>query len=268
MLVPLALGIATVVALLLVDLATERLRAAAPRPPLVRAAHVFGVFLLAGAVVRGAWEGDEGGANLLWLCTFGAVGWVGLTAAEAIGLRALPGLLPAARDHNPAAETAAAAHVAAVGILLANVCGGTSFDELLVGAGSFAIGQVSLLLLVVLFRLLTGYDDRRAIVGGNLAAALSHGGLTLALALLIAHATDGPWQGLVPALRDYGIALAEGLCVYPVRQVVVQGLILRTRPRLFGGELDRAIGERGDIGIGALEAATYLGTVLLVRSFA
>jgi uncharacterized membrane protein YjfL (UPF0719 family) len=188
--------------------------------------------------------------------------------AAALGLASLRGLLPAALQGNAAAATAAAAHLAAIGILLANVCTGGSWAELGVAMASFAVGQATLLLLLWLFRRLTAYDDHAELLAGNVAAALAHGGLTLALALLIAHASDGEYLGPLPALQGYAVALGEGLLVYPLRQLVVTGLLLRQRPSLRGGSLDRAIADDRDVGTGALEAATYLAAVLLVRSLA
>lgn len=270
MLVTLAFGIGAVVVLLVLDLL---LRALVHRPAeltpgarMLQAARVFGLFLLGGTLATGCRRGEDLVTDLMWMAVFGVAGLLALEVAIGVGMRMTAGLADAARAGNLAAATAVAAHTLAIGILVANVFGGTSWHELGLAAASFAIGQVTLLLLVWLFRWLTTYDDREQMLAGNVAAALSHGGLTVALALLIAHATDGEYQGPLPALRDYGIALAEGLVVYPVRQLVVQCLILRARPSLFHGELDRAIGDRRDVGVGALEAATYIAAALFVRS--
>lgn len=44
----------------------------------------------------------------------------------------------------------------------------------------------------------------------------------------------------------------------------MQCVVLRSKPTFSGGELDRAIGERRDLGAGALEGATYLAVALFV----
>ena len=272
MLETMAFAVPAVLALLALDgllrSRTRRGAAVAAGERLLQAARVLGLFLLAGTLATSCRVAGDLAGSLLWMGAFGLAGLAALEVAEALGQRALRGLVPAVRDGNLAAATTAAAHTAAIGILVANVFGGTSLAELVIAAVSFGVGQLTLLLLVWLFRWLTSYDDRACILGGNLAAALSHGGLTIALALVIAHATDGEFVGTWPALRDYGVALAEGLLVYPLRQLVVQCLILRAKPTLLGGELDRAIGERGDVGVGALEATTYLAIALFVRSLA
>lgn len=265
----LVFGAAVALCLLLLDLVLRRLAGRpdgdAPADRLLVGARVLALFLLAASLTtRCRGDGSDLAGDVLWTALFGGAGLVLLEMALLLGLAPLGGVVAAARSGNLAAATAVAAHTVAIGVLLAAVCGGRSFDELAIGTVAYAIGQGTLFLLLVLFRALTSYDDRAELVGGNVAAALAHGGLTIALALVIAHATDGEYQGLWPALRDYGIALAEGLVVYPLRQLLVQCVILRSKPTFAGGELDRAIGERRDLGAGALEGATYLAVALFV----
>jgi uncharacterized membrane protein YjfL (UPF0719 family) len=111
--------------------------------------------------------------------------------------------------------------------------------------------------------MVTTYPDGEEIAGENQAAALSYGGAAIALALIIGHAIDGPFAGWVPSLRAYAAALGLALALYPVRQLVVGGLLLGQRPRFRGGELDRAVGQRRSVGVAAVEAAAYLATALL-----
>jgi len=265
MLETLAYALPALVVLFALD-AAVRGSASGAAARLVQAARLVALFLLAAAIAGRCRVAGDLAASVGWMALFGLGGFLALELAQRVGLLAMRGLGDAVGQGNLAAATTAAAHTAAIGVLVANVSGGTSWGEFGLAAVAFAIGQASLLLLVWLFRCLTSYDDGAAILAGNQAAALSHGGLTLALALLIAWATDGEYAGPWPALRDYGLALAEGLVVWPLRQLVVQCLILRERPRVVGGALDRAIGEHGDVGAGALEGATYLAAALFVRS--
>lgn len=233
---------------------------------LLLAARIFSVFLFAGNLARGCRVPDHAGDTVLFMIVFGLTGLAAIELAPRLAGAALRGFRKAADQGNHAAATTLAAHSAAVGIQVANLFAGTSWLDLGVAVAAFAVAQASLLLLVWAFRALTSYDDHAQILAGNLAAALSHGGLTIAMALLVAHASDGEFDSAWSSLRDYGIALAEGLLVYPLRQFVVQCLLLRERPTLLGGGLDRAIGEQRDVGAGALEAATYIAAVLFVRS--
>jgi uncharacterized membrane protein YjfL (UPF0719 family) len=271
MLETMAFAVPAVLVLLVLDALTggrRRAQAGSSAAQMLQGVRVLNMFLLAGALAAGCRVPDEPAQTVLWMCVFGVAGLAAIAAASAVGLALLRGLGPAVAQGNVAAATTAAAHVAAIGILVANVCAGTSAGDLAVAAVAFAVGQATLLALVWMFRWLTSYDDRTQILGGNVAAALSHGGVTIAMALLIANASDAEYAGAWPAVREYAIALAEGLLVYPVRQLVVQCLILRARPTLWRGELDLAIGERADVGAGALEAATYVAAAFFVRSLA
>lgn len=267
MLETLALGFGAALVLLVLDqlLRTGANRDAGSRsgPRLLLGARVIALFLLAGTLVTHCRQGELAD-DLRWMALFGLCGFALFELAIRVGSTSLRGLQAAAQADNLAAATAIGAHVVAVGILLASVCYGHDHESLGLAAASFVVGQGTLLALVALFRVLTAYDDRAQMLAGNLAAALAHGGLTIALALVIARATDGEYQGAWPALRDYGIAVAEGLLVWPLRQLLVQCVILRAAPTLRAGELDRAIGERGDVGAGALEAATYLAVAFFV----
>ncbi|MCU0867882.1 MAG: DUF350 domain-containing protein [Planctomycetes bacterium] len=270
MLETMAFGAGAALILLLLDLVLRSVTghpdADTPGPRLLLAARVVAVFLLAATLATGCRTGADLGEDLLWMAVFGLSGLAAFELALGFAMLPLPGLIAAARLGNLACATAFSAHTIAIGILVANVFGGRSFTELGIAAASFAVGQVTLMVLGALWRLLTDYDDRAQMLQGNTAAALAHGGLTIALALLIAHATEGEFQGAWPALRDYAVALAEGLVIYPLRQLIVQCVILRSRPTLRGGELDTAIGTRGDIGAGALEGATYLAMAVFVVS--
>lgn len=270
MLETLAFGAVVAIVLLGLDLGLRRgIRQADGETAAARlllTARLVALLLLAAALTTNCRSGDGGSfaADLGWTALFGCAGLLALELALLAGLWPLGRIVADARAGNLAAATAVAAHTVAVGILVANVTGGHSFAELGIAVVAYAIGQGSLFVLLVLFRALTTYDDKATLAAGNQAAAFAHGGLTLALALLIAHASDGEFVGLWPALRDYGTALAEGLAVYPLRQLLVQCLILRGRPTFVGGELDRAIGERGDLGAGLLEGGTYLAMALFV----
>ena len=66
----------------------------------------------------------------------------------------------------------------------------------------------------------------------------------------------------------YGLALLLNLVFYPVRQLVVQTVLLGGAPTLRGGRLDVAIGHERNVGMGALEAVAYVATALLMNGVA
>lgn len=228
--------------------------------------NIIAVFLITGAVLSDSVRGESLLADALWTAIFGSCSLALLAIFTTIGGKALLGSrLSAQLDRdNPAAGLAAAAHAVATGIITAKALSGHSIQHLGLSLAFFLLCQLSLNLMLVGFRALTAYDDAEEIHGGNLAAALSYAGVTIAVALVVGRAVEGEFTGWEASLRAYAVALAEGLLIYPARQIVVEGLILGHRPTLRGGPLDAAIGAGRQAGVGALEGATYFAAAILM----
>jgi uncharacterized membrane protein YjfL (UPF0719 family) len=267
---------AAMVLLLLVQRAAARLLDGGgdlkrnPARGIAESGEILGAFLVAGAVAHGSVHGEDFGRDVLNMLAFGLAGGILLEAAGRLGVRIVlrSRLASEIARGNPAAGVAAAGHAIATGTIVASCIYGDDLGAIGVSLLFFLVAQATLHGLVALFRALTAYDDTEEILDENLAAALSYAGVTVALGLLIGHAADGEFTTFGESLKDYGVALLLGLALYPVRQVLVQGLILRSAPTLRGGRLDRAISEERAIGMGALEAATYVATALMVGAVA
>lgn len=272
MLTTLAFALVTWTCLLLVDqLLPGRMgHGNAPNPAgrLIAAARTLGLFLITAGAVANATTGENLGQDIASVAMSAGCAFLLFWLIVQAGLRLLAGgrIGTALQNGNLAIATLVTGHIVATGILGGALCGSRSVGELGLSVTFVAIAQVSLHLLVWLFRRLTAYDDVAEALRGNVAAGLAHAGLQIALALLIARAADGPFVDWGTSLSEYGLALAEGLLVYPLRQFVVPLLLLRATPALFGGALDRAIGDERDVGVGAIEAATYVGAALLLRT--
>jgi uncharacterized membrane protein YjfL (UPF0719 family) len=167
---------------------------------------------------------------------------------------------------NGAAAVATAANQLALALMISRAVSGAATPELPVALVFVVIAIFTWGTFVGLFRMVTTYPDAQEIAGENHAAAVSYAGAAVALGVIIAHALDGPFLGWRASLHAYGAALMVALALYPVRQLVVEGLLLGCRPRWRGGELDRAVGQRHSVGVAAVEAAAYLATAWLVTS--
>ena len=128
----------------------------------------------------------------------------------------------------------------------------------------WAAGVIALVVLTHLFRLLTSYDDVAELRGGNVAAAIGYGGLLIAMGTMIGFAVSGEFTGYASGFRGFGLMLIAALAVYPVRQFVVQVLILGAGLKFRGGILDREIAKDRNLGAGVLEAIGYYATALIV----
>ncbi len=177
-------------------------------------------------------------------------------------------LVAQVRQGNLAAGIAGAAHVLGSGIVAAHCLVGDGLGTLAIALSFFAIAQVSLMALVVLFRFLTHYADDQEIAGENLAAAISYAGMVIALSIIVGHAADGTFLGWGHALRAFGLSLLLCLALYPVRQIVVARLFLGFPLTWRGGALDRAIAQDRDVVVSVIEALGSLATAMLVTGMA
>jgi len=132
----------------------------------------------------------------------------------------------------------------------------------------WAAGLAALLVITHLFRQLTAYDDARLIDGGNVAAAVGYTGLIVALGMMIGYAVSGNFTGYAAGFKAFGLMLLLVLVLYPVRQFIVQMLLLGGGFSLYNGRLDREIAEDQNVGAGVLEAVGYLATAMLITRIA
>src|SRR5262249_28241658 len=101
------------------------------------------------------------------------------------------------------------------------------------GAGSLvstvvflAAGVISLFVFTPLFSSLTSYNDAESVKSDNVAAALGCAGLIIAIGIMAGYAVSGNFTGYAHGFRDFGLMMLATLALYPVRQIVVQMLIL------------------------------------------
>jgi uncharacterized membrane protein YjfL (UPF0719 family) len=235
-----------------------------------RVGQVLAVFLVAASVVKNGMKGESIARDAMWIAAFGAVGVVLISVTGRLGVQLLlqSRLIKEIDRGNVAAGVAAAANYIATGIITAAAVSGSGLHDLLLALIFFAIGQVTLHAFATLFRALTTYDDAEQIAGENLAAALSYSGLLIAVAIVVARATSGDFTGWAPALEGYALVLVTLLAFYPVRQLFVQMLLLHAPFAIRGGKLDAAIATERNVGMGALEAATYIATALAISQLA
>ncbi len=232
--------------------------------------EVVAVFLVSGAVAQNSVGGVSFTRDAMVCAAFGLLGLALVVVTGRLSNRALLGGALAAEvgKGNVAAGVAVGAHYVATGLLVSRAVAGSDVRGLGLSVAFFVLAFVTLHLFIALFRAVTAYDDAEEIRGENVAAALSYGGLAISVALLVARALEGDFAGWGVSLRGYGVGVAWVLALYPVRQLVVQSLLLGAPPALRGGRLDTAIAQDRNLGMAALEAATYLATALGIARLA
>ena len=224
-----------------------------------RAGFICGVAFIATSVMQNS-------EDLRWGAIFGLCAVALLAAAGRLGIRLLlRSRLPAEIERgNVAAGVAAGAHYASTGLIIARCLYGDDLDTLLISVVFFVVAQATLHVFVVLFRLLTLYEEDQEIAAENVAAAVSYAGVMMALALIIGHAAEGDFAGWLASFKAYGVALLSALVLYPVRQFIVQTLLLRQPFSLRGGRLDALVAQEHNVGASAVEAVSYLAAAFLL----
>jgi uncharacterized membrane protein YjfL (UPF0719 family) len=169
---------------------------------------------------------------------------------------------------NVAAGVAAASHYVATGIITSRAVAGSDLRGVWLSMTFFLLAQFAHQAIVTLYRALTTYDDAEQVEGENLAAAISYGGISIAVAAIVARALEGEFTGWIPSLTGFGMVVATAFGLYPIRQFVVQGLLLGGKPSLRGGVLDEGVGRDRNVAVASLEAACYLGTAFAIMVLA
>ncbi|NUP10755.1 MAG: DUF350 domain-containing protein [Polyangiaceae bacterium] len=231
---------------------------------------VLAVFLVGAAVVKNCVHGESLSTDAIWCAAFASLGLLLLEVTGHLGLLLLfSRSLKASLDRgNVAAGAAAGAHYVATGLLTSRAVAGSDLRGIGLSLVFFALAQVVHQLLVAAFRMLTTYDDAEQIEGENLAAAISYAGVSLAVATIVARALEGDFVDWPHAIAGFGLLSATAFGLYPVRQLLVQSLVLGGRPSIRGGDLDVAIARDRNVGVAALEATSYIGTAAAVAMLA
>jgi len=234
------------------------------------AGYLFGVFW-AVTVLLGNLKDPAHHYELLpdlWsVMLYGGVGIVLLTAVALGTCRVFLGMN--IQEQLAARNVAAAIVVAGVYIATSLTYSGTLSGE---GGGFwilllfFLLGQLALLGITYAFRWLTSYDDVQEIAAGNVAAALALTGLLIAVGLIVRWAVAGEYTGFFRSLGSFLLALLLALVFYPVRQVIVQWLLLGGQMHWRNSLLDSEIAHDKNVAAGLLEATAYVTSALFLTS--
>jgi len=237
------------------------------------AGYFLGVLLIAGSVLDGIQGAGEAAglssgdwSSLIQAGAYGLFGIIALALFGRLGFRFLvrSDIVAGVRANNPAAGVVAAGgHVSTALVIAGALSGDSAGGDFITALVFVAIGLMGLWGVTYAHRFITSYDDATEITNGNVAAALSYAGMMVAIGIIVGHAINGDFTDYSTALRLCGRALLAVLILYPVRQFIVQGILVGGGFRLYGGKLDDEISRDGNVGTGAVEAASYIAAALL-----
>jgi len=227
--------------------------------------YLFGVLLIIGSVLSGSNIHDIW-VTVMWIAIYGIGSIIFLNLFTTLGLRMIvsKSCMPAIKSGNVAAGiVSAGGYIATARIISASVAGDSHgpWESAVI---FFVAGMIAFLIITYIFRLLTAYNDNEEILSGNVAAALSYAGLMVAVGLIVGHSIEGDFVDYQSSFNGFGKALLVVIALYPIRQWVVQGLLLGGGFAVYGGRLDKQIKEDKNISAGVIEASAYIATALLV----
>jgi uncharacterized membrane protein YjfL (UPF0719 family) len=236
-----------------------------PAMGIAMAGYLFGVFWTVTALLANL--SYELLPDLLSVLLYGGIGIVLLTAVALGTCRVFLGM--SLQEQLAARNVAAAIVVAGVYIATSLTYSGTLSGE---GGGFwilllfFLLGQLALLGITYAFRWLTSYDDVQEIAAGNVAAALALTGVLIAVGLIVRWAVAGQYIGFFRSIGSFLLALLLALVLYPVRQVIVQWLLLGGTMHWRSSLLDSEIARDKNVAAGFMEATAYVTAALFLTS--
>jgi uncharacterized membrane protein YjfL (UPF0719 family) len=234
-----------------------------PAAAITLAGYFFGIFLALSGVLAAPDRGlipdllESGayglaGVMVLFASLFGAP-WVG-------GVKLQRDIL---ENRNIGAAMVLFANFTATGLIYA---GAVSGDD--VGPMAWAtllvfqfLGQITLVAMAHLMEFITPYDLHAEISEkGNIAAAVGYAGALVAIGLILHNAVKGDFVSWSTDLRSYLAYCVPLLFLWPVRKLVVDGVMLSFR------NLDHEIATDRNVGAGVIEACVYVGFALVIGS--
>lgn len=228
--------------------------------------YVFGVVLITTSVLRGEGSGDLLKDAIL-TSAYGVGGVFFLALLSTFGFKLLHSVdyLAEVEKGNVSVGITAAGRFIGTGLVIAGtISGDAKGGNAVTSIIFFLTGQLALIAVARLYRALTSYNDTQEISGGNIAAAISYAGVMIGIGIAIENGLRGDFIDYPTSFTGFGKSLLVILSFYPIRQFLVQGVLLGGGFALYGGKLDEEISKDRNIGASVIEATAYISTALLV----
>lgn len=230
-----------------------------PATAITVSGYFFGVLIALSGVMASPGRGIP--EDLISFALYGLTG-VAVLFASLFGAPLVGGVKlqrDIVENRNPASAIVLFSTFVATGIIFSGAVRGpdvglTGWVALLVFQ---LLGQVVLAVMAHLFELITPYDLHAEVERHNVAAAIGYGGALVAMGVILFNAVSGDFTSWTADLSSFAIYCLPLLALYPIRILVVNGLLLSFR------NLNHEIAVDRNVGAGVLEATTYVGLALL-----
>ena len=147
-------------------------------------------------------------------------------------------------------------HVA-VGLITAGALSGEG--GLLSGAVFWVLGQVGLIVAALMYNKMTSFDLHHEIERDNTAVGVAFAGVLIGFGNIIRLAGEGDFVSWTQSLSEFGYYAVVGLLLLPAVRLFADKVLLP------GARLtDELVQDVPNVGVGAIEATTYLAASILI----
>jgi uncharacterized membrane protein YjfL (UPF0719 family) len=232
---------------------------------IAHAGYFIGILLAIGAAI----VGDSNGLiqDLIDISTYGLLGIVLLNIStivtDKILLRKFSTQKEIIEDKNAGTGVIEAANAIASGLIIMGAVTGegqTGMNGYLSALMFWAIGQVAVVVLTLVYNLITPYNVHDEIEKDNVAVGVGFAGVIIAISNLVFFAIKGDFEGWTDTFINIGFEVGIGIVMLPVFRFIADKVLLPGQK--LTDELVNQ--EKPNVGAGIIEAFAYIGGSVLI----
>jgi len=232
---------------------------------IAHAGYFIGILLAIGAAI----VGDSNGLvqDIIDISTYGLLGIVLLNISTIITDKVLLSKFSTRKeiieDKNAGTGVIEAANAIASGLIIMGAVTGegqTGMNGYLSALMFWAIGQVGVIIITLVYNLITPYNVHEEIEKDNVAVGIGFAGVIVAIANLIFFAIKGDFEGWSETFINIGFEVGIGILMLPVFRFIADKVLLPGQK--LTDELVNQ--EKPNVGAGIIEAFAYIGGSVLI----
>lgn len=242
------------------DLQSELTEKDNPAVSVAYGGFALGLIIALGGLFHGNVDSDVALAKDLGMTVaFGALAVVLMGVSSWINDKVI---LPHVKVSDELKKGNMAVGLAEAGSFVANGCilyGALSGEgSVVTGLVFWLVAQVVLLMVSIIYNVITKFDAKIEVAGGNTAVGLSYAGFLVAMGIILKAATQGNFVSWNENLTNFAIIVGFSLVVLPCVRLFLDKAILHK------ADLCQELAVDKNKGVGALEAVFYVSSSLII----
>jgi uncharacterized membrane protein YjfL (UPF0719 family) len=232
---------------------------------IAHAGYFIGILLAIGGAIVGESNGLV--QDVIDISTYGLMGIVLLNISTIVTDKILLSKFSTRKeiidDKNSGTGVIEAANAIASGLIIMGAVTGdneTGMNGYLSALMFWAIGQVAVILITLVYNLITPYNVHEEIEKDNVAVGVGFAGVVIAISNLVFFAIAGDFKGWSATFTDVGFEIGLGVIMLPVFRFIADKVLLPGQK--LTDELVNQ--EKPNVGAGIIEAFAYVGGSVLI----